>query len=299
MGEAAVLSTGGPMMALELSRQARINTWRKYVEELMYERSLIPSPEAIRQKQLQEAQNRSLHTPPAEDVYSGEALNALLPRLKELSAKGVVGPDIPLDQNVLRRINVKAGRVGASLGFLKEGRNMQWPTLLLPYKESINGLLTRAVESVTNGTPDVVVLDRLVAEVDRLGEVIDRMQPTTDAEFEQYFAAKRFYQGLRQSVSELRRPGATAIVNGQYAARGQNVAELVQTMSRSGLEFARAQPGEEAAYAAVHDALASYVTVASARERTGNNNYATAPAPLPQQHPAGGAPATAVARAKP
>ncbi len=46
--------------------------------------------------------------------------------------------------------------------------------------------------------------------------------------------------------------------NQKFAAKGKTTAELVKYMSDKGLKFAPATPGDEAAYRAVHQALAIY-----------------------------------------
>ena len=47
---------------------------------------------------------------------------------------------------------------------------------------------------------------------------------------------------------------------GKYALKAKTVPELIKQMSERGLQFAPALPGDEPAYAALHQALAAYDT---------------------------------------
>jgi hypothetical protein len=59
-------------------------------------------------------------------------------------------------------------------------------------------------------------------------------------------------------VKALQDPNVANQFNGKHAARGDNVAQLIDLMTRKGLTFASANPGDEPYYTALHQALLSY-----------------------------------------
>ena len=64
----------------------------------------------------------------------------------------------------------------------------------------------------------------------------------------EYGLAKRFLQSLAGELYRLRSVGPTAVKDDSLKFKGDNLVALLTHMSRSGLEFAPSQPGEEAAY---------------------------------------------------
>ena len=82
----------------------------------------------------------------------------------------------------------------------------------------------------------------------RIGDI-----PTPD-----YVRTKRFLIQLDDAIKLLREPDAGKYFNQTYAARGKTVAELIRYMTQLDLHFAPAVEGDEAAYAALQHALASY-----------------------------------------
>ena len=61
---------------------------------------------------------------------------------------------------------------------------------------------------------------------------------------------------LDNAIKALQAPDVGNYINGKYAARGKTVGELVKNMG--GLKFAQATPGDEQAYKALQEKLASY-----------------------------------------
>src|SRR5207253_647781 len=81
--------------------------------------------------------------------------------------------------------------------------------------------------------------------------------PTKD-----YIAAKRFLVQLNDGLRLLSQPDAENYFNGRYAPRAETVADLIDHMTKEGLKFAPAVPGDETAYENLHRALAVYVVTA-------------------------------------
>jgi hypothetical protein len=74
-----------------------------------------------------------------------------------------------------------------------------------------------------------------------------------------YIESKRFLNNLSEAVKALSDPNIQNYLTGKYAAKGRNVAELVDNMTKvQGLQFAPASPGDEAAYRALYRALQTY-----------------------------------------
>ena len=62
---------------------------------------------------------------PAE-ITSGRALNLMLPYLNGLAAQGIMGPPVPLNQELVRQINVSGG-TGQGVGMLRPGGRLpEW-----------------------------------------------------------------------------------------------------------------------------------------------------------------------------
>jgi hypothetical protein len=56
-----------------------------------------------------------------------------------------------------------------------------------------------------------------------------------------YLVDKSFLDGVESSLTVLERPDAAQLLDGSHAARGNNVQELVESMTGQGLQFARSR----------------------------------------------------------
>jgi hypothetical protein len=83
----------------------------------------------------------------------------------------------------------------------------------------------------------------------------------------QYMEARHFLNNLEDGLQLLRQPNAGLYFTQKYTAKGRTVLDLVNHMSKEGLTFAAAVGGDEAAYMALHRALAAYDS--AVRGRTG------------------------------
>jgi hypothetical protein len=249
----------------EQVRQARIDTRRKVFDEYLYERTHTPTVEDERER-LQALQvRRAVNDPPVTEIWSAKALNDLLRDAQKLQAQGAGGPRLELDAVVLRRINVVAGRRPGNLGLLKDQGKLTWPAALQSLsfareaedpRQQVAELLPRAVSQAVNGLVDppvLVALHRAVAKLDtRLAQEAGRLPPNA------YIQARRYLNDLFDGLRALGQPDAGQYLTARRAARGRTVPELVEHMTQEGLEFAPAVVGDEAAYVALHRALAAY-----------------------------------------
>jgi hypothetical protein len=76
-----------------------------------------------------------------------------------------------------------------------------------------------------------------------------------------YMEAKRYVRELDNTIKILRDPNVKNYVTQKWSPKGaNNVTQLVADMSRQGLRFAPAVPGDEGAYVALHGGMvANYV----------------------------------------
>jgi hypothetical protein len=252
-------TTEGSARAALLQEQViadRLENRRRAFDELLYEREKTPTPE-------QELLSRSRVNPTSAEVLSGQALNALLDDLRTAGA-GTDPADrpnlrLPLDERGLRHINVTRG--AGSVALLKDGGRLSWPAGLAGavFQGPRDRLAARAPEAVRQGASagrvDPGTLRQMAADVDRLRTLL--RQQAKGLSFHAYTEARDFLQRLDDAVVALGRPDAADYFNGTYELRAQTVAGLVRQMTDRGLRFAPAAPGDEAAYAALREALAA------------------------------------------
>src|SRR5438270_7028523 len=111
----------------EQLHQNRIVTRRKNVQAYLYERAVLPTLEDERERSRLENLRRSRNDPPPTEIWSGKALNDLLVGIQKMQAQKVQGPDVPLEEDILKHINVAGGQTSASLGLFRDGGKIQWP----------------------------------------------------------------------------------------------------------------------------------------------------------------------------
>jgi hypothetical protein len=231
----------------------RLANQRKRFDEMLYERD----------QAIQKDQRRRRENPTLTEIVSGKALNDLLDDFRKLG----VGIDsanstnalLPLDKTGLQRINVTRG-VG-NIALLKHGAPLNWPTALMTEE------FRNARERLSAQIPEVIGRMKSAGEIylDALGPIGDDIEALQtllrrkagELSIEPFVEAKRFLQGLNDSLVALRQPDAANHFTGQYALTAQSVLGLVKHMNDHGLRFASAGPGDESAYVALRDALAT------------------------------------------
>jgi hypothetical protein len=249
----------------EQFRQAKIESQRRAFDEWLYERANAPTPEDNRERDQRENLRRSLNDPPLPEIWSAKALNDLLDDLQKLQGRQVKGPQINLDPDVLRRVNVTSGKAGTNIGLLRDvqdGRSLTWPLALLELlpkgeRERVEGVAREALrEAVAARGVDGEKIRTLEATIGRLQEQlrrkIGRLPPA------QYLEASRFLREFEDAVRLLRSPEAGRSIV-RSSPQGGTVEALVRYMTSQGLLFAPAVSGDENAYLALQRALAAYV----------------------------------------
>jgi hypothetical protein len=248
-------------LAQEQAIAERLANRRRAFDEMVYERDRTPTPE-------QEQLARSRANPPLAEVVSGQALNSLLADLRQLgnAIDEMDQPDalLPLDRRGLKHINVTRG--AGNIALLKGDGRLTWPAALAEPvfqepRERIAALAPQAVRQArASGRVDPAAIRQLTEDVGQMRALL--RQQAANLSFQPFAEAKSFLQGLDAAVVALQQPDVIRHFNGGYDLRAQTVLGLVKQMSDEGLRFAPAAPGDEAAYTALREALASCDRVA-------------------------------------
>lgn len=248
--------TARAALLLEQAVAERLANRRREFDEVLYERDKTPTPE-------QELLGPSRATPPPAEVLSGQALNALLDDLRATAAgtdpADRPNPRLPLDARGLKHINVTRG--AGSVALLRDGGRLSWPAALAGAavqgpRERLTAQAPEAVRQAANsGRLDPAALRQMADDVDQLRTLL--RQQAKGLSFQPYTEARDFLQRFDDALAALGGPDAANYFNGAYELRAQTVMGLVKQMTDRGLRFAPAAPGDEAAYAALREALAA------------------------------------------
>jgi hypothetical protein len=276
-GTAAVIDAQGrylvtveqAYMAKEELKRAKLANKRAALEEWLWERENLPTLEAERARDAQQQLQRAQNDPPPTELWSGQSLNVLLQSAANLPPQGQ-GPNIPLDEELLNKINLNTGKGSINFGLLKNEGNLSWPTALLDLKpageaQELRDQLQRrakeALEQAKKGPVDPNTVKELEKSSERLQKLL--LAQVGDLPFADYSESKRYLGQLNDGLRALREPNAGDFANGKFKLKAGSVADLIQHMTKHGLKFAPATPGDESAYGALHRALADYSVAVS------------------------------------
>jgi hypothetical protein len=245
----------------EQANQSSLDTRRKTEEQRQWELAQRPDPEEERQKDMYRALNRARNNPPGVEIWSGDALNSMLTALQSVQLRGVRGPLVPLQSDLLRHINVSTGVTRGSTGLIRDGGKLPWPFALRQpmfndNRAAIEKPLNAAVRQAPSGEVDVNVLNNLDTALNQFQTDVDAK--IADLTPDQYVQAARFLRELRGSFNVLKQSDVAKYFSPTATAQGNNVAELVAHMTANGLRFAPATSGDESFYTALHSALVAY-----------------------------------------
>jgi hypothetical protein len=244
----------------EQANQLSFETAKKRVEAaLWFEKMRLTAPQ-MREREMATELDRARKDPPVTEVWSGKSLNELLRSIQSLGPLNR-GPTIALDEDTLKGINLSAGARG-NIGMLRDDGKLTWP---LPLQEAqFSDLRDRLAKNIRHAVSDLKdkqpvppatlrdITGDFKALNDKLSESADDLSPG------QYIEAKRYLNQLAQAVKALSDPRAVNYFNNTWNAKGKNVAELVANMTREGLVFAPAAPGDEAAYSSLYQSLRAF-----------------------------------------
>jgi hypothetical protein len=234
---------------------------RKQSELRAYELSLQKSPEQLAQEERERALRRALNDPPFTEILSADSLNTLFKNMKDLASMGVgTGPTIPLDQDMLKHINVTSGG-GGNIGLFREGAKLKWPFALrdTPWdddRKKMQELADKAVKDVVSDELSPQTVREMKSTLAHMESVIADNGATIS--MAQSIEAQRYIDELRASVKALESPNAANYLNKKWAPQGNTVGELVGYMTQQGLLFAPAVRGDEPAYRYLYQTMVSY-----------------------------------------
>ncbi len=261
-GQFMMANQQAALMREEVTR-SQIDTRNRIIQQRMFEASITPNTEDVRQQNELNRLRASRNNPRRTDIWSGDALNTLFNAIRSARVVGLQGPVIPISEDTLRHLNLSTGRRPGNIGMLRNGGNLDWPFLLRDDafkkdRERLDELTPQAVEQATkNGRVDTKILRELPVIVERMqADLLAMVQEAVPSE---YMDARRFLRELGRAYRLLQEPDV-ANYFGRWMPRGRTVGELIQHMIDNGLQFAAALPGDETFYTAFFNSLLRYDT---------------------------------------
>jgi hypothetical protein len=243
--------------------QSQVDTRNQIIQQRMYENSITPNSEDMRDQDMIRKLRYSRNNPAPADVWSGDALNSLYADIQSAHLHGVRGPQVPLPQDALKHINLaQAGKINAGVGLWRDGGKFDWPFILQEdaFKKDrthLEEIAPAAVLQASMGKVDAKTYRDLLATADRIEASLKGI--VQDAAPDQYMEGKKYLYALHSSIKLLQDPLIGDYFN-KWAPRGRTVAELVQHMTANGLNFAAAMPGDESYYQGVYQSFLQYDT---------------------------------------
>ena len=202
----------------------------------------------------------ALSNPSGSEILEGTTLNTLLDGLKDLQSKGKSGTDVPLDSELLKRINVTAGG-GVNPALLKSEKKLDWPlalqgTSFSNLKTQIENNLASAIADASRDAKDPGKLANLETAIKEMSKMLDAQDESGQLTPSQSIEANKYIVLLQSTLRALSGPNARDYVEGKFDPKSKTVGDLVKKMS--GLSFAPASPGDEQAYRALQEKLKAY-----------------------------------------
>jgi hypothetical protein len=246
----------------EEARRSSFETTRKQIELQRWYEAQKPKTQDIIDSTVKSDLDRARKDAPMTEVIAGKSLNDLLNNVRKLG-RLTRGPNIQLEEETLKHINLTSPAVSGNVGLLKDGGKITWPLSLQEKQfEVIRTRLSRNIEQAVDAikTNDGKVEARLLLDIEAdrkaLAELVKNSQD--DLTIGQYLEAQRFMGQLSAAVNALKDPQVKKYFSNTWNAKGKNVAELMEHMKTEGLNFGSAGPGDEAAYMALYYALREF-----------------------------------------
>jgi len=253
----------------EQAIQAKLETKKKALETDLWIKANTPTFTEEQAKVAKTILKRIQTNANPAELWSGSALNILLADLaKHLGVKAAVG-SLPVDEEVLRHLNITKSGLG-NLGLLRNEGRFTWPKALrdLARPADQKEMEVQAQALVTqgaNGKVDENLLSELKTNVAKVRKELSAK--VNDISTNQYIDSKRFLNNFEDALLALEQGDAVAYFNFQkFVAGGKSVQEVAGYLIDRGLRFAPAIAGDEAAYTAMHSALAAYDVAVNTQE---------------------------------
>lgn len=238
-------------------RQAIANEWQYELRGTGEAAAVagIPSPRKVDQ----------FEQPPEPDpaeINSGRALNALMSMILPLDENAPRSLDVPfITPDLASRVQFTGNDTAESLNLIREARLNAPRSFGLPEFDPVRNDLSRNFRLLTevagqSGNTLQTVSNNLLKTVKQArelaGPVIREMSVSEAMEL------AGFFNRLEASAVMFQNPGTAAAYNPTWGSLGVSVRELLRHMKTYQLAFGPAQPGQEAAYETLYDALANY-----------------------------------------
>jgi len=252
-----VTKTRARLLQEEVFR-SQLDTRRRIWEEARYERMSLMNSEQMRLTNIQSALDRARRDPPLTEIWSGLSLNDLFNHLAAQQGKKIQGPTVVLNEDALKHINLTTG-INGNAGLLKS--EIKWPLPLQrpefkEPRERLDKLIPEAVRQAKFGPVAPGLAGDIKNDVQKMHDIL--LRNVAEMAPSDYIEGKRYLNTLSDSARALGDPNVTKYFNDQWTAKGKTVAELVENMTKNGLKFAPAAPGDEWAYRALHHAMTAY-----------------------------------------
>jgi hypothetical protein len=225
--------------------------------------SQVPTAAERQQRAAQEQLKHSLNASP-DEITSGTALNVLLADIKKMAEKAgwsdLPRTNLELDGEQWAHINITRG--SGSIAILKNGVQLSWPAALSgaelqEQRKQVEALGAQALSQArSQGTVDMPVTSTMADVVSNLQRDLRRRTPGLT--FDLHVEAKSFLNNLDDAIVTLQRPDAGTYLSDNFRPKAESVLDLVRWLNNRGLRVARAMPGDESAYLALHQQLAAY-----------------------------------------
>ncbi len=203
----------------------------------------------------------ALVNPPDEAILSGEALNRLTVRIRELEKLGKKATPGLLAPELTTKI-VFAGGPAADAANQFRTTELRFPSALTgkPFADT-RADLEKAYAAVAKDAHAGKKTNP--ADVDRLSKAISKASDTTrqtvaDAPFTEACDLCEFYTTLESAAKYLKDDKSAGVAGADWSVVGATVAEVVRHEAKHGLRFGPAKTGDEAAYFSLHRGLLAY-----------------------------------------
>lgn len=203
----------------------------------------------------------ALVDPPEEAILSGEVLNNLTARIRELEKDGKKAKPGLYAPELVGKI-VFAGGPGAEAANLYRVADLSYPDVLMDTQyATLRADLDKAFwpvakEAQAGRKTNPADVDRLLTAV---GKARALARPViADAPLVEASAVSEFFARLETATKYLKDEKSTGVAGAKWSSVGATVSEVVQHQAKYGLRFGPAKPGDEAAYYSLHRGLLAY-----------------------------------------
>jgi hypothetical protein len=250
------------LVGQEVAR-SRIDTRRKQWDEWLYERATKPTENDERERTRMLELQRALGNPPESEIWSGQALNAVLDNIKRMQTPGAPTPFVPVDPDVLNRINIQGSGSEGNFGLLRNGGNLEFPFALQApafeqYRTNLTKLFRSAANSATVGPVPFDTINSLDSTLAELDETLSQQIRSSEISATRAIQARKYIKEMQQATRALQDPNVTQMAQKKFAPRGNSVSDLVTQMSQNGLRFSPSTRGDQPSYFALHKAMVDY-----------------------------------------